>query len=249
MSYHGGGSHDTGLTLVKNNEDIVKANDHSSTYDRADNGGNAVFLRLQPRDMVFVRLAAYLYVWGTDYHTTFSGFLVTPLVDNERPRDFCLASSASLTTSEKTQEKDVIVESSYIVQLRDGLLKPVYLSFQLQLDMMFYRYRVRNSALTFPVQSLELLLELVHEAADGGADGSQVQLAELVLQTSGQFLSVTLGLALPRGDQLHQLRLALLHNALQLGIHLPALLQLPLRAGLQRTGHGDRAQVRCWHLL
>ncbi|XP_032399902.1 complement C1q-like protein 4 isoform X3 [Etheostoma spectabile] len=79
MSYHGGGSHDTGLTLVKNNEDIVKANDHSSTYDRADNGGNAVFLRLQPRDMVFVRLAAYLYVWGTDYHTTFSGFLVTPL--------------------------------------------------------------------------------------------------------------------------------------------------------------------------
>lgn len=34
-----------------------------------------------------------------------------------------------------------------------------------------------NSALTFPVQSLELLLELVHEVADGGADGSQVEVS------------------------------------------------------------------------
>ncbi|TDG99562.1 hypothetical protein EPR50_G00195570 [Perca flavescens] len=79
MFYHAGGRHDTGLNLVKNNEDIVKTNDHPSDDDRADNGGNAAFLQLQPRDTVFVRLAASLYVWGTDYHTTFSGFLVTPL--------------------------------------------------------------------------------------------------------------------------------------------------------------------------
>lgn len=29
--------------------------------------------------------------------------------------------------------------------------------------------------LTFPVQELQLLLELVHQAADGGAEGSQVE--------------------------------------------------------------------------
>lgn len=62
------------------------------------------------------------------------------------------------------------------------------------------------------------------------------QLAELVLQTPGELLGVALGLPLPRGDQLHQLRLTLLHQALQLGVHLPALLQLPLRAGLQGGG-------------
>ncbi len=58
------------------------------------------------------------------------------------------------------------------------------------------------------------------------------QLAEFVLQTPGQFLSVTLGLTLPRGDQLHQLRLTLLHHTLQLRVHLPALFQLLLSAGL-----------------
>lgn len=62
------------------------------------------------------------------------------------------------------------------------------------------------------------------------------QLAEFVLQASGQFLSVTLGLALPRSDHLHQLRLTLLHHSLQLRVHLPALLQLLLRTSLQRKG-------------
>lgn len=32
-------------------------------------------------------------------------------------------------------------------------------------------------SLTFPVQPLQLLMELVYEAADGGADGSQVQVS------------------------------------------------------------------------
>lgn len=60
------------------------------------------------------------------------------------------------------------------------------------------------------------------------------QLAQFVLQTSSQLLGVTLGLTLPRGDQLHQLRLTLLHQVLQLCVHLPALLQLLLSTGLQR---------------
>lgn len=59
------------------------------------------------------------------------------------------------------------------------------------------------------------------------------QLAEFVLQTSSQFLSVTLRLTLSGGNQLHQLCLTLLHQALQLGVHLPALLQLLLSTGLQ----------------
>ena len=33
------------------------------------------------------------------------------------------------------------------------------------------------ASLTFPVQSFKLLLELVHEAADGGTDGSQVEVS------------------------------------------------------------------------
>lgn len=59
------------------------------------------------------------------------------------------------------------------------------------------------------------------------------QLAQLVLQTAGQLLRVPLGLALPGGDGLHQLGLALLHQPLQLGVHVPAVLQLLLGAGLQ----------------
>lgn len=34
-----------------------------------------------------------------------------------------------------------------------------------------------NNALTFPVQSLELFLEPIHQAADGGADGAQVEVS------------------------------------------------------------------------
>lgn len=59
------------------------------------------------------------------------------------------------------------------------------------------------------------------------------QLAEFVLQSAGQLLGVAFRLALPSGDQLHQLGLTLLHQALQLGVDLPALLQLLLRARLE----------------
>lgn len=79
------------------------------------------------------------------------------------------------------------------------------------------------------------------------------QLAELVLQASGQLLRMALGVALPRGDHLHQLRLTLLHHALQLGVHLPALLQLLLSARLQeervRTERRLRANPCCYYII
>lgn len=78
------------------------------------------------------------------------------------------------------------------------------------------------------------------------------QLAELVLQASGQLLRVALGVALPCGDHLHQLRLTLLHHALQLGVHLPALLQLLLSARLQeervQTERRLRANLCCYFI-
>lgn len=60
-----------------------------------------------------------------------------------------------------------------------------------------------------------------------------LQLAQFVLQTPSHLLSVPLGLPLPSGNQLHQLCLTLLHQALQLSVHLPTLLQLPLSTGLE----------------
>lgn len=61
-----------------------------------------------------------------------------------------------------------------------------------------------------------------------------LQLAQLVLQTSGQLLGMALSFTLPRRNQLHQVGLTLLHQSLQLGVHLPAVLQLLLSIGLQR---------------
>ncbi|XP_073330692.1 cerebellin-1-like [Pagrus major] len=75
--YHAGGQHDAMLTLYKGNE-VIAITHHSKTGS-SKNGGNAVFLQLQRGDQVFVRLAQNTYVWGSNYHTTFSGFLVTQM--------------------------------------------------------------------------------------------------------------------------------------------------------------------------
>ncbi|XP_034005963.1 complement C1q-like protein 3 [Trematomus bernacchii] len=77
--FHAGGNLAAKLTLNKNNDLVVMTQDHPSTFDTADNGGNAVFLQLVQGDQVYVRLIAKTFVWGTDHHTTFSGFLVTEM--------------------------------------------------------------------------------------------------------------------------------------------------------------------------
>ncbi|XP_074480749.1 cerebellin-2-like [Sebastes fasciatus] len=73
------GTHPGNLNLFKSNKPIVAAFDPKSSSDQDDNGGNAVFLQLQQGDQVYVRMAANAWVWGSDYHTTFSGFLVTQM--------------------------------------------------------------------------------------------------------------------------------------------------------------------------
>ncbi|XP_059211422.1 complement C1q-like protein 3 [Centropristis striata] len=77
--YHAGGKSRASLSLFKNNEIIVLTSDHQSKYDTADNGGNAAFLQLRPGDQVYVRMAKNSHVWGNDYCTIFSGFLVTQM--------------------------------------------------------------------------------------------------------------------------------------------------------------------------
>ncbi|XP_067435964.1 complement C1q tumor necrosis factor-related protein 6-like isoform X1 [Thunnus thynnus] len=77
--YHAGGEHRAILSVHKNNQLIVTTHDHESNSDVSDNGGNAVFLQLQRGDEVYVRLAENSHVWGYDFHTTFSGFLVTQI--------------------------------------------------------------------------------------------------------------------------------------------------------------------------
>ena len=75
--YHAGGRYHASLELYKNNQVTVMASHNPA--QSAINGGNAVFLQLQRGDQVFVRLARNTYVWGSLYHTTFSGFLVTQM--------------------------------------------------------------------------------------------------------------------------------------------------------------------------
>ncbi|XP_067435968.1 cerebellin-1-like [Thunnus thynnus] len=77
--FHAGGQYAAKLYLYKNNQVMVMTGDHPSKYDSTDNGGNAVFLQLQRGDMVYVRLPANSHVWGNNYHTSFSGFLVTQI--------------------------------------------------------------------------------------------------------------------------------------------------------------------------
>ncbi|KAI9546299.1 hypothetical protein NQZ68_028716 [Dissostichus eleginoides] len=77
--FHAGLTHGTNLLLYKNNQLMLATSDHSSTSDSADNGGNAVFLQLKQGDQVYVVMTENSYVWGTDHHTTFSGFLVTEM--------------------------------------------------------------------------------------------------------------------------------------------------------------------------
>ncbi|XP_071315941.1 complement C1q-like protein 4 isoform X2 [Trachinotus anak] len=74
--YHAGGHQGAALVLHKNNEAVVKTSDHKSSSDTADNGGNAVFLKLEQGDKVSVRMPAGTHVWASGGHTTFSGFLV-----------------------------------------------------------------------------------------------------------------------------------------------------------------------------
>ncbi|XP_074518272.1 complement C1q-like protein 3 [Halichoeres trimaculatus] len=73
--HHAGGKPGTLLTLYKNNELIVQSQDHPAVHETAHNGGNAVFLKLQPGDQVYVRMDPNSHVYGSGYHTTFSGYL------------------------------------------------------------------------------------------------------------------------------------------------------------------------------
>ncbi|XP_056225958.1 complement C1q-like protein 3 [Seriola aureovittata] len=79
--YHAGGEHESKLILHKNKEPVVMTSDHKEkvtrcTSETADNGGNAVFLKLEKGDKVCVHLPAGSHVFASEGHTTFSGFLV-----------------------------------------------------------------------------------------------------------------------------------------------------------------------------
>ncbi|XP_037538574.1 cerebellin-1 isoform X2 [Nematolebias whitei] len=77
--YIAGGANRSSLVLMKNNQAVVASIDHQTSHDEADNGGNAVFLQLQKRDQVYMRLNPNTHVFGNDRLTTFSGVLVHQL--------------------------------------------------------------------------------------------------------------------------------------------------------------------------
>ncbi|KAM3590531.1 uncharacterized protein V6R79_011233 [Siganus canaliculatus] len=75
--YHAGAFNRAKLSLMKNNQVIADIFDDKAPGELGDNGGNAVSVPLQKGDQVFIRLHANSHVWGNDYGTTFSGFLVS----------------------------------------------------------------------------------------------------------------------------------------------------------------------------
>ncbi|TKS93177.1 Complement C1q tumor necrosis factor-related protein 6 [Collichthys lucidus] len=77
--HHSGGHRGTELFLHRNSERIVMTQDHPAVHETAHNGGNAVFQQLQQGDRVYVRMGANSHVYGSNYHTTFSGFLVSQM--------------------------------------------------------------------------------------------------------------------------------------------------------------------------
>ncbi|XP_070786068.1 complement C1q-like protein 2 [Enoplosus armatus] len=77
--HHSGGDRGTELFLYKNSQRMVQTQDHPAVHETAHNGGNAVFLQLQQGDQVYVRMGENSHVWGSNYHTTFSGFLVSQM--------------------------------------------------------------------------------------------------------------------------------------------------------------------------
>ncbi|XP_051256963.1 complement C1q subcomponent subunit C-like isoform X3 [Dicentrarchus labrax] len=74
--YNAAGSQRVSLTLMKNLQAVVKTTDNSTSYDGADNGGNAVFLQLQQGDQLYMHLHANSHVRADSFTTTFSALLV-----------------------------------------------------------------------------------------------------------------------------------------------------------------------------
>lgn len=65
--------------LFKNDEQIVSIWDEPSKGDNEDNGFNAATLLLEPEDKVYIKLWKNAHISKTSSHSTFSGFLLSPL--------------------------------------------------------------------------------------------------------------------------------------------------------------------------
>ncbi|XP_036968490.1 complement C1q-like protein 4 [Acanthopagrus latus] len=75
--FYQAGKNATKLELFKNSQIIVRTTEDKASYDTSDSGGNAVVLQLKERDEVCVRMVENCEIWAGEYHTSFSGFLVT----------------------------------------------------------------------------------------------------------------------------------------------------------------------------